>query len=224
MQKVMMVISLLLGFALTACQTTTTQNATSSEGVSVASGWEASETGREFRLRSGISCRAWNHGSPTFADEISKHFSSQYQGKIDEMRRYEASWVQLCNDLPLVKTKKQARSWLKNHDGLIHETIINHNYWIKSPSRWSDVEEAKIWHAYLCRSIDSMESKAQIIAKVIAENNPWNATRATQKAENIAAKASNVCSRGYDRVEKKFISESKGVWESHISLWRLSKK
>lgn len=224
MQKVMMLIAIMFSFVLAACQTaTTTRNTTSSEGVSVGNDWKNSETGRKFRNRSGVSCRAWNRGSPTFADEISQSFSSQHQEKIDQLRKNEASWVQLCNDLPMVKTKNQARSWLKDREGIARVLVENDKYWIGSPSRWSDVEEAKIWHAFLCREgVRSMKSSAQVTAEVIAENSPWNATRATQKAENIAAKASNVCSRGYDGVEKKFISESKGVWESYLTLWRLS--
>ena len=225
MQKVMTSIAFMFAIILAACQTTTTTNgAKLNETTSVANNRADPGPGREFQIRSGISCRAWNYTQPTFADEISKHFSSGYQKKINQLRKNEADWVQLCNQLPSIKTKKQARSWLRKREAIVRPTVRNDEYWIENPRNWSDAEEARIWHAFLCRKgIRGMEHAAQVTAEVIAENKPRNATRAKQKAQSIKARVSNICSHRYDGNEKKFISESKGVWKSYRSLWRLSK-
>lgn len=218
MQKVMMVISLFLGFALTACQTTTTQNATSSEGVSVASGWEDSETGRKFRIGIGIGCKAWNHESPALTDELSKHFSSsQQQRNIKSLRREGANFGQLCREVLLVKTKKEARSWLAKGKSIAYKFIQLQNYWIRNPLRWSNAEEARIWYAFNCRR--NIGKAAQVTARVIAENNPWNADSARKKGQSINAKASNICSRGYSGAE--FVSENRDLFNSFLSLHRL---
>ncbi len=66
-----------------------------------------------------------------------------------------------------------------------------------------------------------MERVAQITARVIAENKPWSATSAKKKAQSIKASVNNMCSRGYDGSEKKFVSNSKSAWKSYLSLWRL---
>lgn len=223
MQKFMMLIAIMFSFVLAACQTaTTTRNTTSSEGVSVGNDWKNSETGREFRLRSGVTCKAWNHESPTLTDELSKHFSSSQQSNIKSLRREEENFGQLCREVILVNTKKQARSWLAKRRSIGFKFGQLQDYWIKDPLRWSNAEEARIWYAFNCRR--NIGKVAQVIARVIAENNPWNADSARKKAQSINAKASNVCSRGYDGVEEKFISESKGAWESFISLFQLSRK
>ncbi len=223
MQKVMTSIAFMFAIILAACQTNTTTNgAKLNETTSVANNRADPGPGREFRVRSGISCKAWSYDPPTFADEISKHFSSQYQRNIYNSRRDEANWIRLCNELPSVKTKNEARSWLKKRQGIARESVKNHEYWIENPWNWSDAEEAKIWNAFLCRrGHRSVQKVAQVTAEVIAENNPWNATRAKKKAQSIEARVSNMCSRGYNGVEKKFVSESKSIWESYLSLWRL---
>ena len=251
MNKLMALIAIVLGLVLVAYQATaaTIQSTTPSEVVSitndwatttangaklseeisgesevllVASNWVDSRLGREFRIRSGISCRAWNYTQPTFADELSKHFSSEHQRKINQLRKSEARWVPLCKQLPSVKTKKQARSWLRTREKIAREAASNNEYWTKNPRRWSDTEEARIWHAFLCREgVRGMERIAQVTAEVISENKPRSAAPAKKKAQSIKARVSNLCSREYDGVEKKFISASKGVWNSYLSLWRL---
>ncbi len=99
MNKVMALIAIVFGLVLVAYQATaaTIQRTTPSKAISiesevllVASNWADSRIGREFRIRSGISCKAWNRASPTFSDEISKHFSSGHQKKISQLKRYEA--------------------------------------------------------------------------------------------------------------------------------------
>ena len=231
MNKLMALIAIVLGLVLVEYQATaaTIQRTTPSKAISgesevllFASDWADSKLGKEFRIRSGITCKAWNRGSPTFADEISKHFSSGHQRKINQLRTYEAKWVQLCNQLPSVKTKKQARSWLRTRENTARSAAQNRRYWVESPGRWSDVEEARIWHAFLCREgVRGMEYAAQVTAGVISENKPRSATRAKQRAQSIKARVSNLCSRGYDGVEKKFVSNSKGVRNSYLFLWRL---
>ncbi len=234
MQKVMTSIAFMFAIFLAACQATTTTNgaklnettSVESEVPLVANNRADPGPGREFRIRSGISCRALNRASPTFADELSKHFSSGYQRKINQLRKYEARWVRLCSQLSSVKTKKQARSWLGTRENIARSAIQNRRYWIESQSlwRWSDAEEVRIWHAFLCSEGNrNMERIAQVTAEVIAENKPRSTARAKQKAQSIKARVSNLCSRRWDGNEKKFISESKGVYKSYQSLWRLSK-
>jgi len=233
MNKLMALIAIVLGLVLVAYQATaaTIQRTTPSKAISVesevllvVSDWADSRLGKEFRIRSGISCRALNRASPTFADELSKHFSSQHQRKINRLRKYEARWVRLCSQLSSVKTKKQARSWLRTRENIARSAGQNRRYWIESPRRWSDTEEAKIWHAFLCSEGNrNMERIAHVTAEVISDNKPRTAARAKQKAQSIKARVRNLCSRGYDGVEKKFVSNSKGVWNSYASLWRLSR-
>ena len=231
MNKVMAVIAIMFGLILVTYQATaaTIQRTTPSKAISVesevllvASNWADSRLGKEFRIRSGISCKAWNYTQPTFADELSKHFSSGHQRKINRLRKDESKWVQLCNELSSVKTKKQARSWLRTRAKITREAVSNVEYWIESPRRWSDTEEARIWHAYLCREgVRGMERVAHVTAEVISDNKPRSTALAKQKAQSIKARVRYLCSRGYDGVEKKFVSNSKGVWNSYLSLWRL---
>ena len=230
MNKLMALIAIVFGLVLVTYQAkaATIQRTTPSKAISVesevllvASNWADSRFGRKFQIRADIRCRTWNHGSPALTDELSKHFSSQHQRNIKRLRREGVNFAQLCSKLSSVKTKKQARSWLAKGTNIASKFVKYQNYWIRNPSRWSNAEEARIWYAFNCRR--DIGRVAQATAEVISENKPRSAARAEQKAQSIKARASNICSRGYDGNEEKFMSENRGLFNSFLSLYRLSK-
>jgi len=190
MNKLIVLIAIVFGLVLAACQTTKAQKLTKTEG--------------EYRLWFAVNCiRPWSQFSTEFA-EIAQ--GTRYASKF---KHFSQEWAKICAESP--QSVQEKEQWLKRESTLAKRgDNTSFNPFLESAS---PEKRAEVWRIVSCRK--GVKTMMQEIAQLGIDQDPSRAKRIKRLYAKAVRDQKTLCENTFSI--RRFLAKSNALYANRIT-------